>query len=359
MSKGKIYVGMSGGVDSSVSAALLVKAGYEVVGVFARGWEPADEELARACTWREERRMAMRVAAHLNIPLITIDTSQEYKEKVVDYMLAEYQAGRTPNPDILCNQEIKFGVMLEAILKTGATKLATGHYAQIAQEKGEYILKTSKDSDKDQTYFLWTLNQDRLKNILFPIGGYTKDEVRKLARKFKLPNADKADSQGLCFVGQIPVKDFLQAELGKNPGKVLNEKGEVIGRHDGALFYTIGERHGFTVNNQTPNQEALYVISKDIKKNTITVASKQKIADDKLVSKIDLTKVNWVSSGEAPTKTNLTCRIRHRGDFLPCKLEIKNGGVSIVLTTPRPDIASGQSLVLYDGNTCLGGGVIN
>ncbi len=357
MSKGKIYVGMSGGVDSSVAAALLVKAGYEVIGIFARGWEPADETLARACTWREERRMAMRVAAHLNIPLVTLNTSKEYKQKVVNYMLAEYQAGRTPNPDILCNQEIKFGVMLEAILKTGATKLATGHYAQVMQEKGGYRLKTSKDGEKDQTYFLWTLNQDRLKNILFPIGGYTKDEVRKLARKFKLPNAGKADSQGLCFVGQIPVKDFLQAELGKNPGKVLNEKGEVIGRHDGALFYTIGERHGFTINNQTPNQEALYVVSKDIKANIITVASAKNIKREKTNSKIKLEKVNWVS-GEVPAKTNLTCRIRHRGDFLPCTLEVKNDEVNITLTTPRSDIASGQSLVLYDGNTCLGGGVM-
>ncbi|MBI2482252.1 MAG: tRNA 2-thiouridine(34) synthase MnmA [Candidatus Vogelbacteria bacterium] len=357
MSRELIYVGMSGGVDSSVTAALLKQAGHEVVGVFARGWEPANEELARACTWREERREAMRVSAHLDIPLITLDTSQEYKQKVVDYMLAEYQAGRTPNPDILCNQEIKFGVMLEAVLKAGATKLATGHYAQVEEETGQYILKTSNDPEKDQTYFLWTLTQSQLKNILFPVGGYTKEAVRKLARKSKLPNADKKDSQGLCFVGQVDVKDFLQAELGKKSGRVLNKKGEVIGEHDGALFYTIGERHGFTINNQTPNQEPLYVISKNIKANTITVASAPSDKSKNTSSKIELEKVNWVS-GVVPSQTNLTCRIRHRGDFLPCKLEVKDNKTTVILATSRSDIAPGQSLVLYDVTTCIGGGVI-
>ena len=296
----KVFVGMSGGVDSSVSAALLKQAGYDVTGVFIKVWQPDWIE----CTWRDERHEAMRVAAHLGIPFVTLDLEKEYKEGVIDYMIAEYSAGRTPNPDVMCNREVKFGAFWKWAKSQGAEYVATGHYAQVKKleirnlELEEYELLAGVDKNKDQSYFLWTLNQDDLKHILFPVGHLEKPEVRKLAKKFKLPNSDKKDSQGLCFIGKIDVKDFLAHYIKTEMGNVLNEKGEIIGTHNGALLLTIGERHGFTIDPKfkTAHDEAYYVVSKDVKNNTITVSNMRTLEE---ISKREIlvSRVNWAAVG--------------------------------------------------------------
>lgn len=358
----RVFVGLSGGVDSAVSAALLKKEGYDVTGVFIKAWTPPGHK----CSWKEDRRSAMRVAAVLDIPFITLDLEKEYKKEVVDYMIREYRAGRTPNPDVMCNKEIKFGHFLKWALKRGADFVATGHYARNELMSTDYELWEGTDKNKDQSYFLWTLTQNQLKHILFPIGHLQKAEVRKLAKKFGLPQAEKKDSQGVCFLGQIDMKEFLKEFVGTKEGKVLNEKGEVIGKHEGAILYTTGERHGFAVTNKNDKNEPLYVIAKDIKKNTITVASKPHPHSPSpkgrgLEGEAKLININFIS--KIPDK-NLLCRIRYRGEKIPCKIE-KN---KVTLNKPCADIASGQSLVLYNarpngssgrGEICLGGGIID
>ena len=283
-----VFVGMSGGVDSSVSAALLKEQGYNVVGVFIRTWHPSFIK----CNEEEERLDAMRVAAHLDIPFLTFDLSNEYKKDVADYMIKEYKAGRTPNPDVMCNKEIKFGAFLKKAISMGASYVATGHYAQNKKFSGkeflslrprrhkagdprllkffpENFLLKGKDPLKDQSYFLWALDKKLFPKIIFPIGNYKKSKVRKIAKRFKLPVAEKKDSQGICFLGSVDIKDFLGHYIKQKKGKVLNELGEEIGYHNGAVFFTLGERHGFVISKKSPNDRPYYVISKDIKKNTI------------------------------------------------------------------------------------------
>src|SRR3989338_2608787 len=258
----KVIAGLSGGVDSAVSAALLKRAGTEVVGAFIKTWTP--EWLDRSCEWKSERRDAMRVAAHLDIPFVTIDLEKEYKESVVDYMISEYKLGRTPNPDVMCNKEIKFGAFLRKALELGADYIATGHYAQIEYlyiensllaprsigEVGKIVnckLKIGVDPNKDQSYFLWTLTQEQLSKTIFPVGHLYKNEVRGLAKKFKLPVANKKDSQGICFLGHIDMKDFLSHYIKVECGNVLNLQGAKIGEHDGAVFYTLGQSWSHSV----------------------------------------------------------------------------------------------------------------
>jgi tRNA-specific 2-thiouridylase len=263
-----VYVGLSGGVDSSVTAALLKDQGYHVVGVFIRTWQPDFIE----CTWRDERRDAIRVAAHLGIPFRELDLEKEYKEHVADYMIDEYRRGRTPNPDVMCNREIKFGGFKKWALAEGADFVATGHYAEVRQNKqGDYELVVSKDSEKDQTYFLWKLNQEDLKHILFPVGHLKKEDVRKLATKFGLPTAAKKDSQGICMLGAIDMKDFLRQYIDVTEGVVNNEGGKQIGVHPGSIFFTLGERHGFTITDKESIGKVFYVIAKDVTQNSITV----------------------------------------------------------------------------------------
>lgn len=376
-SPGRVVVAMSGGVDSSVAAAILKKGGYEVVGVFIRVWEPplrspgASFTGQTLCDWREERRWARRAAAKLEIPLTTFDLSQEYKRDVVDYMINEYRAGRTPNPDVMCNKQIKFGAFWRAAKeKLKADFIATGHYAQTSQmrlssrlslvdreqEKSAsgWCLQRAKDPAKDQSYFLWAIEPALLPKILFPIGDLKKTEVRKLAKKFGLPNAQKPDSQGLCFVGKIDFKDFLKNFIEEKPGKVLNEAGEVIGKHNGAVFLTLGERHGFRLTKQTPDEKPHYVVSKDLKKNTITVANK--IQAKTQAKEILLTKTNWF----APPQPNRVYRaqVRYHGKEHPCQMEQKGGGWWAIFGQAPNFATPGQSLVVYDKKICLGGGVI-
>jgi tRNA-specific 2-thiouridylase len=355
----KVFVGLSGGVDSAVSAALLKEQGYDVTGVFIKAWTPPGYK----CSWREDRRSAMRAAAVLDIPFITLDLEKEYKEKVADYMIGEYRAGRTPNPDVMCNKEIKFGSFYNWAIAQGAQAVATGHYARASASpvQGEVDaerrvrLYEGTDKNKDQSYFLWTLTSEQLKHILFPIGHLEKSEVRKLATKFGLPQATRKDSQGLCFLGQVDMKEFLKDYIEEKPGDILNERGEVIGHHPGALFFTLGERHGFTVTEKTPDDRPMYIVAKDIENNTITVS--QEVAKRKAqVEKYQIENVNWIN-GEVPTK-QIECRYRYRQEKIDCKMEInKDGKIEVQFKTPQL-ISPGQSIVFYNSETCLGGAVV-
>ena len=348
-----VFVGLSGGVDSAVSAALLKKQGYEVTGVFIKAWTPP----GYLCTWREDRRSAMRVAAVLDIPFITLDLEKEYKKEVVDYMLKEYKQGKTPNPDVMCNKEIKFGHFLDFALKNGADFVATGHYSRVltspdsrrGRDEVRVRLMEAKDKNKDQSYFLWTLKQGQLKHILFPIGHLQKNEVRELAERFGLPQATRKDSQGLCFLGQIDMKEFLKENIKTKKGNVLNGSGEVIGEHDGAILYTLGERHGFRVFNQQPKSEPLYVVAKNIDKNTITVST-QNAKQETQNEQFKIQNINWTT--HSPKMEN-ECRIRYRGEKIKCKIENEK-----VLFDGPQLIASGQSVVFYDGEKVLGGAII-
>jgi tRNA-specific 2-thiouridylase len=359
-SKGSVFVGMSGGVDSSVSAALLKRAGYDVTGVFIKVWQPDEESpstslragtgLKQSCSWKEDRLDAMRVAAVLDIPFLTLDLSKEYKKEVVDYMISEYKKGRTPNPDVMCNKEIKFGSFLKKALSLGADFVATGHYAQT---KGGKLL-VSKDTEKDQTYFLWTLTNEQLSKTLFPIGHLTKPEVRKLAKKFKLPIFDKKDSQGLCFIGKVDMKDFLKMFIKEKKGKVVNEKGEVIGIHDGATFYTIGQRHGFVINEKTTEETPYYIVKKDVSKNVLVV-SHQKIDTENFSKEIILENINLTDA----LPSAVSARIRYRQGLKKCRAEtLSKNKVKITFSETPDSPSAGQSVVLYKANQCLGGGVI-
>jgi tRNA-specific 2-thiouridylase len=307
---------------------------------------------------------------------VTLDLEDVYKREVVDYMIAEYRAGRTPNPDVMCNRYVKFGGFFDWAMKQGADYVATGHYAQIVKKNDTvYELHAGDDRNKDQSYFLWTLGQRELSRTLFPVGHIEKPAVRKLAATFKLPTATKKDSQGLCFIGKIDIKDFLSRYIETKPGNVLDEKGQRIGSHDGAVFFTIGERHGFIIDaeRKTPNDNPYYVVSKNILENTITVAA---VVHDGVTNsdtygghtfaqkEISLEQTNW-NTGVAPTTTaTYYARPRYRAalvsisikDISPAKKSAR-----IIFTEPQQNISSGQSLVIYadaQGEVCIGGGII-
>lgn len=354
--KKRVFIGMSGGVDSSVSAALLKKAGYEVTGVFIKVWQPD----WLVCNWKEDRRDAMRVAAHLGISFLTLNLEKEYKQEVFDYMIREYKAGLTPNPDVMCNKSVKFGAFYNWAIGQGANFVATGHYSQIRQDDNGSDLIVSSDSNKDQTYFIWNLKQEQLKHILFPIGHLVKTEVRKYAKKFRLPNADKKDSQGLCFIGNIDMKEFLSHYIKTKEGNVLNIKGEVIGKHPGALLFTIGERHGFNIIKKTPNDTAYYIIGKDIENNTITVGktneTKESANNDSPI--VVILETNWINKVPIVGKEYLArTRYRQIPEIVTCT-EVTNNTASFKFMDEIKYITPGQSLVLYNDNVCLGGGVI-
>ena len=366
-----VFVGVSGGVDSSVSAALLKDQGYNVVGVFIRTWQPDFIE----CTWRDERRDAMRVCAHLNIPFLECDGEEAYKKGVADYMIEEYKKGNTPNPDVMCNREVKFGVFWNFAKAHGADYIATGHYAVACESKNSslkatgvgarrakrgrdkdleeklFLLKQSPDKSKDQSYFLWTLTKGDLEHTLFPVGHLDKKQVRKLAEKYKLPTATKKDSQGVCFLGPLDMKEFLGHYIKPKKGNVLNEKGEIIGHHDGALFFTVGERHGFTITKQKENSNPLYVVAKDLKNNTITVS--ETVSKNSYNKKtFEIKNINWISVTPKLNK-KYTAQIRYHGEQLTCT--IKDNAVSF----EKPILVSpGQSIVVYDKDVCIGGGVV-
>lgn len=354
--KPKVFVGVSGGVDSSVALALLKKQGFDVTGVFLKVWHPD----FLPCDWREERRSAMRVCATLGVPFLTLDCEKEYKSEVVDYMIREYSSGRVPNPDVFCNKYVKFGVFLEKAIKMGADFVATGHYARnIKNKNGGFELWEAKDKNKDQSYFLHTLNQEQLSHTLFPIGEMTKPEVRKMAEKFSLPTATKKDSQGLCFIGKVDMKDFLSHYIEIKNGDVLNSKGEIVGSHDGAMFYTIGQRHGFTITEKSSAEPRFFIISKDLENNTITIADKEKDFSEVFsVKELDISGLHFVSGGvfKFPMKTSV--RIRYRQEKINCVLDKNKNGYTVSFQKPQNAIAKGQFAVFYNDENCLGGGII-
>ncbi len=344
-----VYVGLSGGVDSAVSAALLKDAGYKVVAAFIKTWAPP----GYPCPTEEDRRESMRVAAHLRIPWIEIDAEDIYKKNVAEYMISEYAAGRTPNPDVFCNTMVKFGTFYEVAMNKGADFIATGHYARIIRDKNNQIeFLTGKDELKDQTYFLWNVPKEKLENTLFPIGEYEKENVRKLAKKYNLPNMDRPDSQGICFLGPIDMKAFIKETIKPLPGKVLDEEGKIIGSHDGAVLYTIGERHGFTINSvqETP----LFVVDKNMETNTITVSSSPK--DLKWSKKLGITNENWFGTRPTPDLT-IDAVFRYHGERYPVNL-LEDGRIYFLEKVDTPNIAEGQSAVFYQESKCLGGGII-
>lgn len=344
----KVWVGMSGGVDSAVSAYLLKKQGYDVTGVFIKVWQPDDVE----CTWKDDRRDAMRVCAEIDIPFITLDLSHEYKKHVVDYMISEYSKGRTPNPDIMCNRHIKFGGFLDLAKKMGIDYVATGHYANVKNN----TLYEGKDPNKDQSYFLWTLTAYDLSRVMFPIGHLLKPEVRKIAKKNNLPVFDKKDSQGICFIGHVDMKNFLKKNISTTAGNVLDSSGNIIGEHDGAVLYTIGERIGFKAFQTSTDDKPMYVLSKDIYLNTITVTNSNLLSGDKMGSTMTakLSNVNWNNSENKPV--NIQARVRYRQERQDCHFDPSSGQITF---KKNQVLASGQSVVLYSGEKCLGGGIIS
>lgn len=340
----RVMVGLSGGVDSAVSAALLQKEGYDVVGVFIRIALPG-----YPCSAGKDKIDAMRVAAHLGIPFYEIDLSVHYKDFVFKETMREYAAGRTPNPDVLCNREIKFGFFHDFAMEEGADFVATGHYAQVIRSGEETHLHMGKDTNKDQSYFLWAVPMEKLSHALFPVGGLEKPEVRALAKKFKLPNAERKDSQGLCFLGDLSMEDMLHKELAPVAGDVITEDGEVVGTHEGSSLYTLGQRHGFTINATVPRDVPYYVVAKDHDFNTITVST-SKFPVVATATTLTLQDTNAIGSYD---ESRCQVRFRYRQELI----DAARTGKDIELAEPHY-VPEGQSAVLYAGTRCVGGGIV-
>lgn len=341
-----VYVGMSGGVDSSVSAALLKEQGYKVTGVYMKNW--TKDIPGFPCPWKEDFQDAKRVAVQLGIELKVYDFEKEYKQKVVDYMISEYSAGRTPNPDIMCNQEVKFKLFLNTALEDGADMIATGHYART--NKGQLL--TAGNIEKDQTYFLYRVTEEALQKTILPIGEIqTKDEVRGIAKKFGLATAAKKDSQGICFVGKVGIREFLQQYIKTEPGAIIDNNGAIIGAHEGAIFYTIGQRHGLNIGGGLP----YYVTGKDMNKNEVYVTND---LDSKNLwhKEVTLTDVHWINAQPNLDK-KYQVRTRYRAPLVECALRIAGNKLEIVLNDQVRAITPGQSAVIYDSNHVLGGGI--
>lgn len=354
--KRKVFVGLSGGVDSAVAAALLKQQGYSVRGVFLREYDLSMSDAMRdqiQCSQEDDRAQAVAVTAFLDIPFEEWDFRKEYGEKVVATMLKSYARGTTPNPDVMCNKHIKFGLFLKEARKRGGDCIATGHYVK---NVSSHKLCIAKDTNKDQSYFLYTLSQAQLKYCLFPLGKITKPEVRAIAKKIGLPNWNRKDSQGVCFIGKIGMKDFLQTKVPVKKGKLITVEGEQVGTHDGAAYFTIGQRHGIGYGG---GGKPYYVVGKDMKKNTVTVAQGEK-NPALFAKKLECGNVHWIS-GTAPSfPLRARARIRYRQPLQLCQVVggVRSGRVRVVFDKKQRAITPGQAIVFYKGKECLGGGVI-
>ena len=367
--KPKVVVAMSGGVDSSVAAYLMKKEGYDVVGVFLKCWSDSKDSFGE-CNWRSERRHALRVAAKLGITLKTVDAEAEYRTFVVDEMFKDYKRGITPNPDVLCNEIVKFPFLLNEAKKLNADYVVTGHFVEIKNGlRGKKYLLRGKDEGKDQSYFLYRLKEKDLGKLMFPIGKYTKSYVRGIAKREGFLNHDKKSTVGICFIGKMNMKEFLKLKIKPKKGKILSVSGEVLGEHDGVYYYTIGQRLGsrFDLVIKKEGASAMgkwYVASKDVKKNTLTVApgGSPELSKDKL-QVIDF---HLINGGEEKFKkkasgifgVRVKSRIRHVGELVSSRLRFKNGRYELKLSRGLTGVSAGQAVVFYRGRVVLGGGVI-
>jgi tRNA-specific 2-thiouridylase len=366
MPKKKVVIGMSGGVDSSVAAWLLKEQGYEVIGLFMKNWE--DDDDSEYCSTRQDWIDAASVADVIGVDIEAVNFAAEYKDRVFADFLREYQAGRTPNPDVLCNAEIKFKAFLDHAMTLGADLIATGHYARVREiaagkDGGRFELLKALDASKDQSYFLHRLNQAQLSKTLFPLGEIHKTEVRRIAAQLKLPNATKKDSTGICFIGERPFREFLNRYLSYQPGPMKTPEGDIVGEHVGLSFYTLGQRKGIGLGGMKShkstdgNSEPWYVARKDIENNTLYIVQ----GHDHpwlLSSALTANQISWIA-GEAPEAGALSAKTRYRQQDVDCE---HRGGrddtFSLAFDTPQWAVTPGQSAVLYQGDVCLGGGII-
>lgn len=361
----RVLVGMSGGVDSSMAAALLVEAGYDVCGAYMKNW--VLDVPGMRCPWADDLADAKRTAVRLGIDFKVYDFQEAYKREVVDYLVEEYRAGRTPNPDVMCNQEVKFGIFLEAALAEGFDCIATGHYARSSvmvsaggtggasdgPGNAPAQLLRAADEHKDQTYFLYRMSQDAVDRTLFPLGDFTKSQVRAMADKRGLPSADKADSQGICFVGEAGIREFLGMYVQLQPGPTIDvDTGKTVGHHDGAVFFTIGQRKGLGIGGGTA---PYYVVGKDMERNEVYVSANP-AALQLQSSELDMTRLSWVS-GTAPASGAYLVRTRHTGPLLQVQMACSGKIARLTFPQARQVVAPGQSVVIYDGDVCLGGGI--
>ena len=360
--KQRVVIGMSGGVDSSVAAWMLKEQGYEVIGLFMKNWE--DDDDSEFCSSRQDWIDAASVADVVGVDIEAVNFASEYKDRVFAEFLREYQAGRTPNPDVLCNAEIKFKSFLDHAMHLGADLIATGHYARVRERAGSFELLKAVDASKDQSYFLHRLNQAQLSKTLFPLGEIPKTEVRTLAAKLALPNAQKKDSTGICFIGERPFRDFLNRYLSYKPGPMKTDDGKTVGQHVGLSFYTLGQRKGIGIGglksykNADGSSEPWFVARKDIENNTLYVVQGHE-HPWLLSSKLVAAQASWVS-GVAPEPRVLAAKTRYRQADVACQIAATgNDRFALHFTEPQWAVTPGQSAVLYDGDVCLGGGIID
>jgi tRNA-uridine 2-sulfurtransferase len=374
--KQKVLLAMSGGVDSSVAALLLQKQGYEVIGAFMKNWSDTKDPLTGRCAWRTERKMALKIASQLNIPLLTLDFEKQYRKEVIDEMFKKYKRGITPNPDIDCNQKIKFPLLLKAAKKMNINLIATGHYTRVRKIKSKdknskniiYELLRGKDNSKDQSYFLYKINQEELSHCLFPIGNYSKEQIRNIAKKNHFPNYDKKGTVGICFIGKVNLKKFLQKKIKPKKGKILDPNGKIIGEHDGIYYYTIGQRlgprYGFELDRGDKNKPSKwYVAVKNVKTNTIIAAPENHSLNFRKY--ITIKDIHFISDKpeeykKSTKKYKVLSRIRHVGELLPSILlyDKKNKQFKVTLNQAITGVSEGQAIVLYEGEKVLGGGEI-